>query len=113
MKDDEGKEEDVGSSLQLSEASDAPNAAQTPEDQAKLRVEAEGNAEPAGEEAGEKPAPSEAKSDVQESEGAKGEKSGTFQKEGEEGPTNMGTAKEAASKGIEPKQAAEQEGKEQ
>jgi len=101
MKDDEGTVADVGSSIAVAEGSDVPKDSQSPEVQAALLA----TASEAAESSEGKVTAAEAKS---ESESAEGDnKSGTFQQEGETGPTDLSVAREAAQKGVAPKQVAE------
>ncbi|KAF8799012.1 hypothetical protein BYT27DRAFT_7202762 [Phlegmacium glaucopus] len=96
MKDDEGTEANVASSIALSEESDVPNDSTSPESGAETLAAAKT----------EEATSSETIQEPQASEEGK-EKSGTFQEKGGEGPTDLSKAQEAAQKGITPKEAAE------
>ncbi|KIM43021.1 hypothetical protein M413DRAFT_443837 [Hebeloma cylindrosporum] len=119
MKDDEGSVADVGASSAVAEASDIPKDSQSAEEHDQLVAAASEGAEaseakvPISETrlategtkpSVEKPPVPEVNSD---SESAKGKKIGTFQEEGESGPTDLSVAQEASQKGVAPKQAAE------
>lgn len=98
MTDDEGTPANVASSIALATESDVPKAAESPEGSAELAVAAKSEAEdtaPATEEA--TPSAGESSSDT----------SGTFQKSGEEGPTDLKAPREAAKKGVTPKEHAD------
>ncbi|KAJ3508926.1 hypothetical protein NLJ89_g5491 [Agrocybe chaxingu] len=102
IKDDEGTPAQVGASIALSEAVDVPKETQTPADLAELKKDAETESPPET-----APEPTEVPSKAKSPEGISSEKSGTFQAEGEEGPTSQGKARQAAKEGVAPKEAAE------
>ncbi|KAF4617507.1 hypothetical protein D9613_005753 [Agrocybe pediades] len=106
MKDSEGTEANVASSIELAQTTDSPNEQQSPEKAAEIRedAEAEGasseassqdNAGPAPETVGKSP------------EGEQTTKEGSHQRKGETGITSQDVGKESAQKGITPKTASE------
>ncbi|CAA7262920.1 unnamed protein product [Cyclocybe aegerita] len=105
IKDDEGTPAQVGASIALSEAVDAPKETQAPADLAKLKKDADAEAAPVKKETA--PESTEASSTAKSPEGVSGEKSGTFQANGEEGPISQGKARQAAQEGVAPKAVAE------
>ncbi|KAF8158069.1 hypothetical protein B0H34DRAFT_707395 [Crassisporium funariophilum] len=105
MTDDEGTEANVGSSIALSEQADVPNDSQSPDVNAATKAAAEtddtsrrgvavtDNAPPSEDTTAKAKGPED--KDQQKTD-EKGQKSGTYQKDGEEGPTEMSKAKDAA-----------------
>ncbi|KIK08034.1 hypothetical protein K443DRAFT_672918 [Laccaria amethystina LaAM-08-1] len=100
MKDDEGTPANVASSIALATESDVPKTAESPEASAGVAVAAKSEAED--------PAPATVTEEAASSAGeSSSDTSGTFQKSGEEGPTDLKTPREAAKKGVTPKEHAD------
>ncbi|KAF5315426.1 hypothetical protein D9619_007284 [Psilocybe cf. subviscida] len=108
MKDDEGTPADVGASIKAAADSDVPKASVSPEENAEDKEAAaeEPSADSADSAKSEKSESGTSPKDVPKSDVS--QKEGTLQKEGEtEGSTDQGPAREASSKGQDPKEAAE------
>ncbi|KAF9468644.1 hypothetical protein BDZ94DRAFT_1317808 [Collybia nuda] len=106
MKDDEGTEANVAESLQQAESADVPKAASA----APIETETAATTNEQPTENSSAPEGQKETADADSSASKEdSEAKGTFQESGEKGPTDMGTAREAAAEGIPPKEAKEKE----